>query len=249
MKKISLANFSLEMIFVNLFALLMLMLSTPGNASVIYSQALLGTSTNTSFVTSHPNGSDSDQATFNAFTSSFSGTVSSIAWQGQAQPNLGAYDTTNKFVIKVYQSPNNPDTLNASTKVIASITISGNAGEEYIKNSNGLYNFNVDSTSPAFKSFSITAGTQYWMNIYATDVGIPGSIIPANGWGWANGKNGTGITQDLNKNRSPTWENVADARAFQLSGTVIPSVPEPDIYVLYGTGFIVFKIFGRKRTS
>ena len=53
----------------------------------------------------------------------------------------------------------------------------------------------------------------------------------------------------LNKNRSPTWENVVDARAFQLGGTVIPSVPEPDTYVLFGTGFAMLRIFGRKRNA
>ena len=183
MKPFSLANPRLEMIVVNAFALLMLMLSTPGNASIIYSQALLGTNTNNSFVTSHTNGTDADQATFNAFTSPFSGTVSSIAWQGQIQPNAGIYDTSNKFVIKVYQSPNNPDTLAGSTKTIASIRISGNAGQTSI--GNGLYNFHADTFTP----FSISAGTQYWISIYATDG------MPYANWGWSNGSGETGITQ------------------------------------------------------
>ena len=239
MKKLSVTNLSLEMLAINSFALLMLMLSIPGYAGIIYSQAFIGTSTNNSYVTSAINGTDLDQWTYNAFTPTHSGTVSSINWQGQIQPTASIFDNTNEFVIKVYESPNNPNTLNINTKVIASITIPGNAGQTSI--ANGLYNFNVN----AFTPFAITAGTQYWMNIYASD-----GMAYAN-WGWANGSGGTGITQDRVSGRAPgQWQDVqAGARAFSLNGTLIASVPEPATLVLFCAGLVGLGVFGKRRNS
>ena len=169
-------------------AVMALALSIPAYANSVISQAPIGNNTTNSFVSSYTNGSLTEQWVFDNFIPSQSATITNVTWQGTAQPVASQYDTTNGFVIAIYDRIPMTDPEVSTTKPIYTATILGNAGQK--ANANGLYDFSANLPTP----YTITAGKSYWITIYAKDQ------APYLTWGWNMGSGGmaAGTSSDPN---------------------------------------------------
>ncbi len=131
-----------------------------------------------------PNGSDYDAYVLDDFTIQNPQIIKEIHWQGGYDPaRFGSGGPVQDFTVSIYGSitgGSQPDILNPP---LAKFQTGGNAGETSSGKLGGAAIFAYRSVLPV--PFNATGGSKYWVQIVATQNGIPD-------WGIAPGKGGDG---------------------------------------------------------
>lgn len=166
------------------FYSLMLLCAFPVHAGVVFDQPHTGTGGLLSSSWWSPNGSDYDQYVWDSFTVAADVPITEVKWRGGGGAVTG-------FVIKFYSSiggNSQPDLGSTfAPNPLATFNVAGNAGETAAGTFGGVPLKDYDAVLPA--PFQAKAGTTYWIQIEATQTGIPN-------WGLATGTgNGTHFLQ------------------------------------------------------
>lgn len=131
-----------------------------------------------------PNGSDYDQYVWDNFTLSSPQTITEITWRGGYDPGkFGSGGPVVDFTVSIYasiQAGIQPDVVNPP---IVEYRTGGNAGETQAGTFGGATMYDYTFTLPA--PFHAAAETKYWIQIEASQHGIPD-------WGIAAGTGGDG---------------------------------------------------------
>lgn len=131
-----------------------------------------------------PNGSASDRYVWDNFTLQSSKDITEVHWVGGYNPaSLGSGGPVLDFTVSIFPttaSGTQPDI----TAPLVSYQVGGNAGQTPTGTIGevALYNYAFILPVP----FTATAGTKYWVEIYAWQNGIPD-------WSLANGTGGDGV--------------------------------------------------------
>ena len=159
-----------------------LLLACATNAAVVYSQPPAGFGLLPAAWWT-PNGSDYDQYAWDSFSLTSSAPVTEVKWRG----GFGYGNTTNSitgFTITFYSSIGGNSQPNIATAPpLATYTVSGNPGQTSAGTVGGYPMYDYDFVLPT--PFQAVAGTVYWIQIEASQAGIPD-------WCLAGGSGGNG---------------------------------------------------------
>ena len=163
-------------------ALLLVLSTFIGHSAVVYTQPPAGVGMLPSAWWT-PNGSDYDQYAWDSFSLASSAPVTEVKWRG----GFGYGNTTNSiagFTITFYSSIGGNSQPNIATaSPLATYTVSGNPGQTSAGTVGGYPMYDYDFVLPA--PFQAVAGTVYWIQIEASQTGIPD-------WCLASGSGGNG---------------------------------------------------------
>jgi hypothetical protein len=168
-----------------------------------------------------PDGSDTDQWTWDSFAFDKTRTVTEVRWQGAYDPARGGSGgPVHDFTVDIYGSIPSGIEPDISNPPLVHYEVGGNAGETPADVLGGVQTYDYQFALPA--PFEAAAWTQYWIQIEALQSGAPD-------WGLSKGTSG-----DLQYfRRIPGqgynyWTAQGDA-AFQLLGPGLASdVPAPE---------------------
>jgi hypothetical protein len=169
-----------------------------------------------------PDGSDTDQWTWDSFAFDKTRTLTEVRWQGAYDPaRRGSGGLVRDFTVDIYGSIPSGIEPDISNPPLVHYEVGGNAGETLADVLDGVQTYDYEFVLPA--PFEAAAWTQYWIQIEALQSGAPD-------WGLAKGTSG-----DLQYfRRIPGqgynyWTAQGDA-AFQLLGPGLASdVPVPEV--------------------
>jgi len=169
-----------------------------------------------------PDGSDTDQWTWDSFAFDTTRTLTEVRWQGAYDPARGGSGgPVRDFTVDIYGSIPSGIEPDISNPPLVHYEVGGNAGEAPADVLGGVQTYEYRFVLPT--PFEATAWTQYWIQIEARQSGAPD-------WGLAKGTSG-----DLQYfRRIPGqgynyWTAQGDA-AFQLLGPGLASdVPAPEV--------------------
>lgn len=217
--------------------------STTAHALVVFSQAPspVGGQFQSSWWT--PDGSDYDTFVWDNFSLNSNQSITQIQWQGGYNPNLtgyGAGQTPTSFTIQIWASIDSngaalqPDVANLYGGKLAQYTISGDAGQTFSGNINGVatYNYAYTLNTP----FAVTSGKNYWVEIVAAEPGIPT-------WGLSAGTGGNG-KHFVYSVGGASYASLPGDTAFTL---IAGAVPEADTYAMMLAGLGVVGVVARRR--
>ncbi|MCA9786561.1 MAG: hypothetical protein KC488_08415, partial [Candidatus Cloacimonetes bacterium] len=150
--------------------------------SLVYSHAHNGTGTTHLSSFWAPEGSDSDQETWDGFTLAANTSITEITWKGGHDPSLWPWSTpVSSFTISIWGSGANGFNPNFAAGPLASYE-SGNAcAESYAGSAGGTVFYNYHYVLPA--AFPAQANTVYWLQVTAWQSNVPD-------WGMAVGTGG-----------------------------------------------------------
>jgi len=156
------------------------LLTIGANAAVVYTQPFSGGGLLPSSWWT-PDGSDYDQHAWDSFSVASSAPVTEVQWQGA---NTYSGTPVSGFTVTFYSSIGGNSQPNIATAApLATYTINGNAGQTPIATNNGTVYNTYDFVLPT--PFQAVAGIVYWIQIEASQPGIPD-------WCLAGGTGGNG---------------------------------------------------------
>lgn len=131
-----------------------------------------------------PDGSDYDQQVWDGFTLKSEQTIAAIGWRGGHDPARGGSGgPVIDFTVRICTSSAGPIEPNASDPPLVEYSVGGNAGETLAGRYGGAVMFDYEFGLPA--PVRAVAGRKYWLQVAATQKGIPD-------WGIAVGTGGDG---------------------------------------------------------
>ncbi len=166
-----------------IFSAVLMMLSTfIGHSAVVYTQPPAGAGMLPSAWWT-PNGSDYDQYAWDGFSLASSAPVTEVKWRGGFGYGNGPGSIAG-FTITFYSSIGGNSQPNIATaSPLATYTVSGNPGQTSAGTVGGYPMYDYDFVLPT--PFQAVAGTVYWIQIEASQTGIPD-------WCLAGGSGGNG---------------------------------------------------------
>jgi hypothetical protein len=171
---------------------------------------------------------------YDDFTLSSTATIGSVSWVGNIDNSVSPTAfTIDIFANSTSSCPGGEPSCPNTGSMLYSTTISGNAGQTFLKN-----DFFGD---PAYSysdpiDFTATAGTEYWISIVAA---VP---LSAGDWSWESGTGGDGYSY---QNFFGATTAIQVDEAFDLN-TPSSAVPEPASAALLGVGLAMLALASRR---
>lgn len=195
--------------------LLVLLMTAPANAAVLYSQPFDGTNFFASQNDTSVGGLGNFATMYDNFTLGSAASISSINFTGDYGEAVQSYSMSG-FTLTFYD--NNSGQPGSS---IYSQFTSGTANQTLL--SPNIFTYAINLTTP----FAAAGGTTYWVSL------VPDLALTLQ-WYWGGGSGGDGISyQDFSG--VPRRKEPNDL-AFTLNDTPISNVPEPITLSLFGAG-------------